>query len=61
MNYSFEDTVDELKTAKNIYENYLARLQNIRRLGNDPTTAQLEQLDVYYKNYNDILALTIKN
>ena len=39
----------------------LTTLQNMRKQGNDPSKAQLAQLDAYYKTYNDILAETITN
>lgn len=61
MNYSFEETDSNLKTVKDAYYNELARLQSLRKEGLDPTRADLEQLDSYYKSYNDVLAITIKN
>lgn len=61
MNYSFEETDSNLKTVKDTYYNELARLQSLRKEGLDPTRADLEQLDSYYKSYNDVLAITIKN
>ena len=61
MNYSFETVDDNLRTAKNIYEEYLANLKTKRANGSDVTRKELDELDNDYKIYNDILADTIKN
>ncbi len=61
MNYSFEETDDNLFTVKNTYYNELTRLENLRKEGQDPSRAELERLDSYYDSYNKVLAETIKN
>ena len=61
MNYSFEETDDNLSVIKNIYYDELARLESLRKEGQDPTRAELEVLDSYYDSYNKVLAETIKN
>lgn len=61
MNYTFEEVMEDLKSAKETYETLLHTLENLRKNGNDPSKAQLDLLETYYKNYNNVLAKAINN
>ena len=61
MNYNFEDSEDNLSTIKNKYESTLAALKVKRAKGLDPLRSELDELDQYYSQYNEVLSATIKS
>ena len=61
MNYDFEESDDNLITVKKQYEDMLAALKVKRANGQDPLRSELDTLDLYYSQYNNVLSETIKN